>query len=105
MVNQLTELWDQGLDYLGLRHKEFQQDLQWSNEARKLLDDPLLQRFFSETEKSLIEQWQVTEPGQVEEREVAYRLLTLTRKFKQYFETFLANEEYTRQQLEEIEKT
>jgi len=62
----------------------------------------LLQRFFSETEKSLMEQWQSSEPNQIEEREVAYRMLLLSRKFKQYFETFLANEEFARQQLEAL---
>lgn len=88
---------------LGLRHRDFQQDLQLSSEAQKLLASPLLQRFFEETEKNLIEQWQNTAPHQKPEREVAYQLLTLTRKFKQYFETFLANEAYALQQLKEME--
>lgn len=97
-------MWEQIKDSLGLREREFQQDLQNSQESRRLLENPLLQRFFTETESSLIEQWQSTAPGQIEEREVAYRMLLLSRKFKQYFETFLANEEYARQQLDEIAK-
>jgi hypothetical protein len=87
-----------------LREREFHQTLEWSNEARKLLDNPLLQRFFSETEKNLLDQWLATKPDQLEEREVAYKFLTLNRKFKQYFENFLANEEYARQQLAEMEQ-
>jgi hypothetical protein len=101
--NLLTELWDKGQDLLGLK-QAYHQDLQWSSEARALLENPLLQRFFSETEQSFVDQWKGTQPNQKAEREVAYQLLTLSRKFKIYFETFLANEEYARQQLAEMEK-
>ena len=104
MVNPLTELWQDAQEFLGLREQQFHKDLQWSNEARQVLENPLVQRFFSETETSLTEQWQASKPDQIEQREVAYRLLVLNRKFKQYFETFLANGEYAKQQLAEIEK-
>ena len=98
----MDSLLDRTLDWLGLREQEFQQDLQWSNEARALLDNPLLQRFFEETERHLMEQWQQTKPHEVDEREIAYRFLMLNRKFKQYFETFLAKEEYAKQQLAQM---
>jgi len=102
-METLKELWEQAQELMGLRQRDFQQDLQWSSEAQKLLADPLLQRFFEETEKSLISQWQNTKPDAVEEREQAYKLLMLARMFKTYFETFLANEEYAAQQLKEIQ--
>lgn len=86
-----------------MRQRELQLDLQLSSEAQRLLANPLLQRFFEETEKSLVEQWQNTMPDQQEEREVAYHLLVLTRKFRAYFETFLGNEEYAAQQLKEMQ--
>ena len=86
----------------GLRQQEFRQDLLLAQEAQRLLDDPLLQRFFTETEKSLTEQWSDSGPGDKDLRENAYRMLLLSRKFKVYFETFLANEEFARQQLESI---
>jgi len=89
---------------MGVRQRDFQQDLQWSTEAKNILAEPLVQRFFEETEKSLISQWQNTKPDAVEEREQAYKLLMLARMFKTYFETFLANEQYALQQLQEMEK-
>ena len=73
-----------------------------AQEAQRLLDEPLLQRFFIETENSLIEQWRDSGPGDKDLRENAYRMLLLSRKFKLYFETFLANEAFARQQLESI---
>ncbi len=72
-----------------------------SVQARELLTNPLLQRFFTVTEESLLSQWANTEPSQMDEREVAYHMLTLAKKFKLYFETFLVSEEYAAQQLEE----
>ena len=103
-METLKELWEQAQELMGLRQRDFQQDLQWSIEAQKILAEPLVQRFFEETEKSLVEQWQNTKPDAVEQREVAYQFLILTRKFKSYFETFLANEQYALQQLQEMDK-
>ena len=104
MASLLTDLWEHSQDFLGIRRREFQQALEWSIEARALLDNPMLQRFFSETEKNLLEQWMSTKPDQKREREVAYQMLLLSRKFKTYLESFLASEEYARQQLEQIDK-
>ena len=86
------------------RQQEFSQDLQWSSEAKRILEDPLIVRFFAITEGQLYKKWIESEPSQIKEREAAYEMLYLTRKFKEYLEQFLLNEEYALQQLAEMGK-
>lgn len=61
-------------------------------------------RFFTITEGQLYKKWIESEPSQIKEREAAWEMLYLTRRFKEYLEQFLLNEEYALQQLAEMGK-
>lgn len=86
------------------RQHGFSQDLQLSSEAKRILEDPLIVRFFTITEGQLYKKWIESEPSQIKEREAAWEMLYLTRRFKEYLEQFLLNEEYALQQLAEMGK-
>jgi len=86
------------------RRQQFSQDLQLSSEAKAVLENPLVQRFFTVNEERLHKLWAATEPSQVAEREAAYDAIYNLQKFKEYFEQFLADEEFALQQLAEMGK-
>jgi len=103
-LDKTRQWWEQGWQLEEDRRQDFHKDLQLSNEARAVLEHPLVVRFFAETEAALYQKWVGTEPCQMKEREAAYEMLYLTRKFKEHFELFLASEEYALQQLAEMGK-
>jgi hypothetical protein len=56
-------------------------------EAKKLLDNPLLNKFFSETEEQLAAQWVNTTADQVQVRENCFYLIKMLQAFKEYLQT------------------
>ena len=104
MWEQAQDLWEQAQEQMGVRQRDFRKDLQRSSEAQELLDNPLLQEFFEETEKDCIHQWLSTKANQLEEREAAYQLVNLLRKLRNDLQTFVDQKDYALQQLQETEK-
>jgi len=89
---------------MGLRQRDFHKDLQRSSEAQALLENPLLQEFFEETEKDCVQQWITTKADQFNEREAAYQLVNLLRKLRNDLEIFVDQKDYALQQLQEMGK-
>lgn len=92
------------LETLGLRRRELEQELVLSDQAKELLQHPLVTRFFAETEAKLIAAWRGTAESDREARERAFRLLAVLDEMKAYFEKWLGDPEYAVRELEELLK-
>ena len=91
-------------DLLDHRRREFHQDLELSSNARRLLAEPLIQQFFERAEASLLREWMVSERDDKDYREKIYYFVHLTREFREFFEHFLAGEQFAIQQLKEMDE-
>ena len=90
-------------DLLDHRRREFHQDLQLSNEAKRILAEPLIQAFFEKAEEDLMKEWLFSQRDDKELREKLYYFIHLIREFKEFFQDFLDKETYAIQELSAIE--
>lgn len=64
---------------------------QLGEQAKRLLEDPVLQLAFDRVQAKLIESWKHTAAGQVEAREAAYRLLWASEQLKSELRVMIGN--------------
>jgi ribosomal protein S15P/S13E len=73
-----------------------------SPQAQELLDNPLLETFFIESEEQLQKMWATTAPEDFKSREQAYLLLQSIRKLRRWLNAYVEDETANRQELEKI---
>ena len=94
---------DQVMEFLGLKDREFlEHQVELSLQAERLLEDQLLNKFFSDTEKDLFDLWCHSNPDDAEGREKAYLMLQMCKKFKDYLELYVMDGKMARESLETL---
>lgn len=94
----------EGIANLFKRKQQCLKEIELSEEAKTILNSPMVQDFFAKAEANAYKAWQETPDDALEARERLYLMNGMLRNFRQYFEGFVANGQFAERTLEEIIK-
>lgn len=79
-----------------------QQELDLSEQARQLIENPLLQQFFADTEQRMVTVWKNSKPEDIDGREQVFRYLAVLQDFRAYLTRYLADPAFAEAELERM---
>lgn len=80
--------------------KECHEAIRLSNEAKQLLENELLKKFFIDSEQILIEIYKKTYDNETYKREEIYKYIKVLEKMKEYLNVYVEAGEEARKQLD-----
>jgi hypothetical protein len=89
------------LDFLR-RKQKCVKEIEIAEEARQILNSPMVQDFFKKAEDAIVEKWKSAPDDAIDARERLFVLHGMLNKFKGHFNTFIINGQFAEKQLDAI---
>ena len=90
------------LEMMGIRKAKLEEDTRLSAEAQRILESPLVDKFFKDMETKGVEMWKESVAEDIDGRERLYAFMKLTGNFKKFFEKCIVDGKIAEKELADI---